>query len=142
MMEQIDSIMAHMTAWVMRGALPSDMWEGLPYTSFLCDGKVWRITDDCSGITLLFYLAFVAFWRKVVYRHKGCWKLMLAALPLTLVFNALRCVVVMKYSVGPISHDFLGFMTYALVVFPCLFYPLDESNFKKGNVEKESGAEK
>lgn len=132
-MGAIDYILSNMTAWVMRGALPSEMWEGLPYTKFVIDGKLWEVSDECSGKMLLFYLLFTATWRLLIYRHKGCWKLFALALPLTLAFNAIRCYVVMRYSIDPMSHDLLGFLVYAVVVFGCFFVPLDDSNYKRSD---------
>lgn len=117
--------MANATSFVMRGALPREMWEGLPYTHFIVDGKAWCVAGACSGKMLLVYLLVAAAYRMLVCRSRGWWKLAVASFPLAVAFNALRCFVVMKYSQGHASHDLLGFAVYALVVVPCLFFPLD-----------------
>lgn len=117
--------MVNATSYVMRGVLPSEMWKGLPYTYFIVDGKAWCVTGACSGKMLLVYLLVTAFYRLFVSRSRGWWKLAVASFPLAVVFNALRCFVVMKYSYDQLSHDLLGFAVYALIVVPCMFIPLD-----------------
>lgn len=117
--------MANATSFVLRGTLPSEMWDGLPYTHFMVDGNPWRVAGACSGKMLLIYLMIATVYRMFVCKSKGWWKLALLALPLSVLFNALRCFVVMKFSYDHASHDILGFLVYALVVVPCLFFPLD-----------------
>ena len=140
-MAYVDYFFAVLTSFVMRGLLPAEMWAGLPYTMFSVDGEVYVVANECSGKMLFFYLVVIALLRGVCYSHKGWWKLFVASIPLTVLFNAIRCYVVMKWATGPVSHDLLGFIVYACVMIPCYLIPLTKEEWGRicGKQEKESG---
>lgn len=140
-MAYIDYFFAVLTSFVMRGFLPADMWVGLPYTTFTVDGRVYVVANECSGKMLFFYLVFIALMRGVCLRHKGWWKLLVASIPLTVLFNAIRCYVVMKCATGTMSHDLLGFVVYACVMIPCYFIPLTKDAWDKFGSKQEEEKE-
>jgi exosortase/archaeosortase family protein len=125
-MEYIDYFFSTLTSWMMHVLLPAEMWEGLPFTMFLLDGRLYMVANECSGKMLFFYIVFVAFWRMAIYHHKGWWKLLIVSIPLSVLFNAIRCYSVMKWASTPLEHDMIGFVVYACVVIPCYFIPLSD----------------